>query len=172
MCVGDTIGIGTPTSTNSLLTALRRSSHTPLSSLAVHFHDTYGQALSNIYVSLTHGITTVDSSVSGLGGCPYAGRQRVHEQQMRTAWLNRCLCMCMCMVCMAGGASGNVATEDVVYMLNGLGIQTGVDLRELLKVCTFINAQLDRDALASSKTYRALIANSKKTGNELEPMAQ
>ncbi|KAK3028562.1 hypothetical protein RJ639_039084 [Escallonia herrerae] len=87
----------------------------PTEKLAVHFHDTYGQALSNILISLQMGISTVDSSVSGLGGCPYAK-----------------------------GASGNVATEDVVYMLNGLGVKTGVNLEKLMLAGEYISKHLGR----------------------------
>ncbi|KAJ9694343.1 hypothetical protein PVL29_010038 [Vitis rotundifolia] len=97
----------------------------PIDKLAVHFHDTYGQALSNILASLQMGITTVDSSVSGLGGCPYAK-----------------------------GASGNVATEDVVYMLNGLGVKTNVDLGKLMLAGDFISQHLGRQS--GSKTAIAL----------------
>lgn len=105
--LGDTIGIGTPGSTQRLLNTILKKI-TP-EKLAVHFHDTYGQALVNIYVALEHDIHVIDSAVSGLGGCPYAK-----------------------------GATGNVATEDVVYMLNGLGIKTGVDLDKLIQAGRFI----------------------------------
>ena len=91
----------------------------------MHFHDTYGQALANIYVALNHNITTIDSSISGLGGCPYAA-----------------------------GASGNVATEDVVYMLNGLGIDTGIELDKLLDAADYIDTILNRKS--SSKASLAL----------------
>ncbi len=111
--LGDTIGVGTAGSTHSLLNHLLP--HVPASRLAVHFHDTYGQALANILTSLQLGVTSVDTSVSGLGGCPYAA-----------------------------GASGNVATEDVVYMLQGLGIHTGVDLPKLLDASAFIDTVLGR----------------------------
>ena len=84
--------------------------------IAVHFHDTYGQALANIYAALGEGVNTIDSSVAGLGGCPYAT-----------------------------GASGNVATEDVVYMLDGLNIQTGIDLQKLSDAGTFICKELGRE---------------------------
>jgi hydroxymethylglutaryl-CoA lyase len=99
----------------------------PKEKLAVHFHDTYGQALSNILVALEHGINVVDSSVSGLGGCPYAK-----------------------------GASGNVATDDVVYMLNGLGIKTNVDANKLLEASIYIDQQLQRTS--ESKVVRSLRA--------------
>ena len=99
--LGDTIGTGTPTATRTLFEAV--TAYVPREKLAGHFHDTYGQALVNIYASLQEGIAVFDSSIAGLGGCPYAK-----------------------------GASGNVATEDVLYMLNGMGIETGVDMDKLL----------------------------------------
>jgi hydroxymethylglutaryl-CoA lyase len=111
--LGDTIGSGTAGSMTRLLEVLL-ADYQP-SQLAVHCHDTYGQALSNILVALQHGIATVDASVAGLGGCPYAK-----------------------------GASGNVATEDVVYMLNGLGIETGLDLDALISAGNGIAAILGR----------------------------
>ncbi|CAM9705303.1 unnamed protein product [Lampetra planeri] len=111
--LGDTIGVGTPGSMREMLRAVSRE--VPMSALAVHCHDTYGQALANILIALQMGVSVVDSSVAGLGGCPYA--------------------------C---GASGNVATEDVVYMLNGLGIQTGVDLQKLIEAGDFICKALNR----------------------------
>lgn len=101
--LGDTIGVGTPIEVQQLLQAVSRKVSTK--HLAVHFHDTYGQALANILAALQMGISVVDSSIGGLGGCPYAE-----------------------------GASGNVATEDVVYMLQGLGVETGIDLDRLIKV--------------------------------------
>lgn len=111
--LGDTIGIGTPGDVKRLLKELTKT--IPPEKLAVHFHDTYGQALANIYEALHWGIAVVDSSVAGLGGCPYAK-----------------------------GASGNVATEDVIYMLNGLDIKTGVDLAKISKVSVFISNELHR----------------------------
>ena len=99
--LGDTIGTGTPTATRRMFEAV--GAFIPREKLAGHFHDTYGQALVNIYASLLEGINVFDSSVAGLGGCPYAK-----------------------------GASGNVATEDVLYMLNGMGIETGIDMDKLL----------------------------------------
>lgn len=111
--LGDTIGVGTPGTVIPMLEDVINV--VPKEKLAVHFHDTYGQALSNILVSLQMGISTVDSSVAGLGGCPYAK-----------------------------GASGNVATEDVVYMLNGLGVTTNVNMRELLSAGDFICGHLGR----------------------------
>jgi hydroxymethylglutaryl-CoA lyase len=111
--LGDTIGTGTPRFSEQLLQTLLES--IPSQQLAVHFHDTYGQALSNILVALQNGITTIDSSIAGLGGCPYAE-----------------------------GASGNVATEDVVYMLQGMGIETGIDLTKLVQVGQWISLTLNR----------------------------
>jgi isopropylmalate/homocitrate/citramalate synthase len=109
--LGDTIGVGTPLKTKRLLQVV--SDVVPMKHLAVHFHDTYGQALANIYVALECGIRVIDSSVAGLGGCPYAK-----------------------------GASGNVATEDVLYMLQGMNIETGVDLEKLIQVGRFITQEL------------------------------
>jgi len=109
--LGDTIGVGTPTQTLRLLEDV--SHHVPIAQLAGHFHDTYGQALANIYAALTFGVRVFDASVSGLGGCPYAP-----------------------------GASGNVATEDLLYMLDGMGFETGVDLKALLGAGAFICAEL------------------------------
>ncbi|XP_028994157.1 hydroxymethylglutaryl-CoA lyase, mitochondrial [Betta splendens] len=120
--LGDTIGVGTPGSMAEMLEAVCKE--VPVSALAVHCHDTYGQALANILVALQMGISVVDSSVAGLGGCPYAQ-----------------------------GASGNVATEDVVYMLHGLGIQTGVDLSKLMDAGAFICRSLNRKT--SSKVAQA-----------------
>nr|GEX21377.1 hydroxymethylglutaryl-CoA lyase, mitochondrial [Tanacetum cinerariifolium] len=111
--LGDTIGIGTPGTVIPMLESVMEV--VPVEKLAVHFHDTYGQSLPNILVSLQMGISVVDSSVAGLGGCPYAK-----------------------------GASGNVATEDVVYMLNGLGIKTNVDMKKLLQTGEFICKSLGR----------------------------
>jgi hydroxymethylglutaryl-CoA lyase len=112
--LGDTIGVGTPGKADHLLKIVLEN--IPREKIAVHFHDTYGQALANIYVALERGIHVIDSSVAGLGGCPYAN-----------------------------GATGNVATEDVLYMLNGLGIQTGVDLNKLIEVGRFISDYLKRE---------------------------
>ena len=112
--LGDTIGIGTPGEVATLLELLTQTIRA--SQLAVHCHDTYGQALANIYVALEHGIRIIDSSVAGLGGCPYAD-----------------------------GATGNVASEDVVYMLHGLGYETGIDLNQLIDAGNFISEALDRD---------------------------
>jgi hydroxymethylglutaryl-CoA lyase len=121
--LGDTIGTGTAGSMTRLLHTLLAD--IAASKVAVHCHDTYGQALANILVALQHGICSVDASVSGLGGCPYAK-----------------------------GASGNVATEDVVYMLQGMGIETGIDLRQLIDAGAFISAHLQREN--QSRVARAL----------------
>ncbi|XP_071909397.1 uncharacterized protein [Coffea arabica] len=121
--LGDTIGVGTPGTIVPMLEAVLEV--VPVEKLAVHFHDTYGQALSNILISLQMGIRTVDSAVSGLGGCPYAK-----------------------------GASGNVATEDVVYMLNGLGVKTNVDLEKVILAGDFICKHLGRSP--GSKVAKAL----------------
>ena len=123
--LGDTIGVGTPGKTRAMIEAVAKK--VPTAKLAGHYHDTYGQALANIYASLEAGVKTFDSSVAGLGGCPYAK-----------------------------GATGNVATEDVVYMLNGLGIATGVDLEKLRQAGEFICKQLGREP--ASKVARALAA--------------
>ena len=120
--MGDTIGVGTPASVSAMLEAALQ--YIPTAHLAVHLHDTYGQALANIYASLQLGIATIDSSVAGLGGCPYAK-----------------------------GASGNVATEDVVYLLNGLGIEHGIDLEKLIAAGNFISQKLYR--VNDSKVARA-----------------
>src|SRR5690554_2694332 len=111
--LGDTIGVGTPLKAKRMLEAV--AAHVPMDKLAAHFHDTYGQALANLYAVLEEGIAVVDSSVAGLGGCPYAK-----------------------------GASGNVASEDVVYLLNGLGIETGIDLDKLADTGTWITQTIGR----------------------------
>ena len=111
--LGDTIGVGTPGKTRRMLDTVARQ--VPMDKLAGHYHDTYGQALANIYASLQAGVATFDSSIAGLGGCPYAA-----------------------------GASGNVATEDVVFMLNGLGIDTGIDLDALVDTALWISEKLGR----------------------------
>ncbi|MCK6394050.1 hydroxymethylglutaryl-CoA lyase [Zoogloea sp.] len=111
--LGDTIGVGTPGKTRRMLDAVARK--VPVDRLAGHYHDTYGQALVNIYASLEAGVATFDASIAGLGGCPYAA-----------------------------GASGNVATEDVVYMLDGLGIETGIRLDALVETSAWICGQIGR----------------------------
>lgn len=125
--LGDTIGVGTPATVLPMLEAVAR--HAPLDKLAGHFHDTYGMAIANIYASYELGLRAFDSSVGGLGGCPYAK-----------------------------GATGNVATEDVVYLLRDLGIDTGVDLDELVKCAAWISAKLGRTL--SSRVGRAVAARS------------
>ena len=123
--LGDTIGTGTPAKAQAMIAAVAK--HIPTEKLAAHFHDTYGQALSNLLAVLQMGVATIDSSVAGLGGCPYAK-----------------------------GASGNVATEDVVYMLNGLGIKTGIDLENLAETGSWICGQIGRSS--ASKVNLALAA--------------
>ncbi len=120
--LGDTIGTGTPTKAQLMIAAV--AERVPVEKIAVHFHDTYGQALANILAALQMGVAVVDSSVAGLGGCPYAK-----------------------------GASGNVASEDVLYMLNGLGIETGVDLDKLIAAGAFISDAIGRPT--ASKVARA-----------------
>ncbi len=123
--LGDTTGVGTPASVQKMLHAV--SARVPMANLAVHFHDTYAQALVNIYTALQMGIKVVDTAIAGLGGCPYAK-----------------------------GASGNVATEDVIYMLNGLGIKTGIDFDKLLKAGWFISDKLVKTPISKvSNAYRA-----------------
>lgn len=124
--LGDTIGVGTPVKTKQLIEVI--SKQIPHEKLAVHMHDTYGQALVNCYAALESGISIIDSSVSGLGGCPYAK-----------------------------GASGNVATEDVLYMLHGMGIETGVDLQKVIKVGEFISNELGRET--QSKVGRVMMSS-------------
>ena len=120
--LGDTIGTGTPGKTRAMIEACAK--RVPLEKLAGHYHDTYGQALANIYASLEIGVHTFDASVAGLGGCPYAA-----------------------------GASGNVATEDVIYMMDGLGVRTGVDLEKLVAIGRWICGVLGREP--SSKVNKA-----------------
>ena len=126
--LGDTIGVGTPAKAQAMVQAV--AAKLPVECLGVHFHDTYGQALANILACLELGVATVDSSVAGLGGCPYAK-----------------------------GATGNVATEDVLYMLNGLGVETGVDLDALAAAGRFISDHLGRPP--ASKVAQALAAKAK-----------
>jgi len=123
--LGDTVGVGTPLSVQKMLQAV--SARVPTAKLAVHFHDTYGQALTNIYTALQNGISVIDSSIAGSGGCPYAK-----------------------------GASGNVATEDVVYLLNGLNIKTDIDLNKLVKAGWFISDKLGKAPSSKvSNAYRS-----------------
>ncbi len=127
--LGDTIGAGTPAKTKAMISAC--AERVPVAKLAGHYHDTYGQALANIYASLELGVRTFDASVAGLGGCPYAA-----------------------------GASGNVATEDVVYMLNGLGVRTGIDLERLVDIGQWISGVLKREY--GSKAGKAIAAKRKR----------
>lgn len=124
--LGDTIGVGTPKQTHALIETLR--TFVPITKLSMHFHDTYGQAIANIYAALTCGIRRFDSSVAGLGGCPYAR-----------------------------GASGNVATEDVLYLMHGLGIETGIDIFKVVAAGDMICKVLGRKN--QSKVANALLAN-------------
>jgi len=128
--LGDTIGTGTPAKAQRMIETVAKK--IPVGKLAGHFHDTYGQALANILAVMEMGVATFDSSVAGLGGCPYAK-----------------------------GATGNVASEDVLYMLGGLGIETGVDMGRLLDAAEFICAQLKRPTV--SRAGRALAAKREKT---------
>jgi hydroxymethylglutaryl-CoA lyase len=124
LSLGDTIGVATPGQVVALLTALAHHGVTA-DQLAVHFHDTYGQALANTLAALQHGVTTVDSSAGGLGGCPYAK-----------------------------SATGNLATEDLLWQLHGLGIETGVDLHSLVRTSTWMAEQLGRPS--PSRAVQAL----------------
>ncbi len=124
--LGDTIGVGTPIKARTMVERVAKI--VPMNRLAAHFHDTYGQGLANLYAVMQCGLSVIDSSVSGLGGCPYAQ-----------------------------GASGNVATEDVIYMLEGMNIETGVDMEKLLAAGSYINTYLDREP--SSKVGRAMKDN-------------
>ncbi|MGX1882640.1 hydroxymethylglutaryl-CoA lyase [Streptomyces sp. NPDC055287] len=124
LSLGDTIGVATPGHVLALLTALNEAG-VPTSAIGVHFHDTYGQALANTLAALQHGVTTVDASAGGLGGCPYAK-----------------------------SATGNLATEDLVWMLNGLGVETGVDLGRLTATSAWMAERLGRPS--PSRTVRAL----------------
>ncbi|MCC6533568.1 MAG: hydroxymethylglutaryl-CoA lyase [Burkholderiales bacterium] len=125
ICIADTIGVGTPGKTRAVFEEVAK--HVPVARLAGHFHDTYGQALANTYAALECGVAVFDSSVAGLGGCPYAK-----------------------------GATGNVATEDVLYMLDGLGIETGVDMAKLVEAGRYICDFLGRPT--GSRVARALMA--------------
>ena len=123
--LGDTIGVGTPKKIRAVIEAVAKK--VPIAKIGGHYHDTYGQALANVYASLELGVKTFDSSVAGLGGCPYAK-----------------------------GATGNVSTEDVIYMLDGLGIETGIDLEKLFRAGEFICRALGREP--ASRVARALAA--------------
>lgn len=123
--LGDTIGAGTPTTIQRMIAACAKD--VPMERLAGHYHDTYGMAIANVYASLELGMAVFDSSIAGLGGCPYAA-----------------------------GASGNVATEDLVYLLHGLNIETGIDMDKLLDAGRYISLQLGREN--QSKAARGLLA--------------
>jgi hydroxymethylglutaryl-CoA lyase len=126
--LGDTIGVGTPVKARALVRAVGGS--VPVANLAMHFHDTYGQALANLYAGMEEGLRVIDSAAGGLGGCPYAP-----------------------------GATGNVATEDVVYMLEGMGIATGVDMTKLLAATNEVSKLLGRSPV--SRVAQALNAKSR-----------
>jgi hydroxymethylglutaryl-CoA lyase len=130
--VADTIGVGTPRRAQAALERALR--HFPLAEVSGHFHDTYGQALANIFACLELGVSTFDASVAGLGGCPYAK-----------------------------GATGNVASEDVVFMLNGLGIETGIDLDALVDAGAFISNALGRAPI--SRAAKALLSKREKAAS-------
>jgi hydroxymethylglutaryl-CoA lyase len=127
--LGDTIGVGTPTKAKAMLRAV--GDHVPMAKLAMHFHDTYGQALANLYAGMEEGVRMIDSAAGGLGGCPFAP-----------------------------GATGNVATEDVVYMLEGMGIATGVDMPKLLAATNEISGLIGRTP--ASRVAMALNAKTKR----------
>ncbi|MFI6344052.1 hydroxymethylglutaryl-CoA lyase [Streptomyces sp. NPDC050560] len=137
LSLGDTIGVATPGQVRALLTALNDAG-VATGALAVHFHDTYGQALANTLAALEHGVTTVDASAGGLGGCPFAK-----------------------------SATGNLATEDLVWMLHGLGIETGVDLARLVATSTWLAAHLGRPS--PSRTVRALTGTAADPSQEETP---
>jgi hydroxymethylglutaryl-CoA lyase len=122
LSIGDTIGVATPGHVRALISALLDGG-IPLERIAVHFHDTYGQALSNTLAALQAGITTIDASAGGLGGCPYAK-----------------------------SATGNLATEDLVWQLHGLGIETGVDLQALVETSVWMGQQLGRPPVSRVAT--------------------
>jgi hydroxymethylglutaryl-CoA lyase len=129
--LGDTIGVGTPTKAKDMLRAV--AAEVPPGRLAMHFHDTYGQALANLYAGMEEGVRVIDSAAGGLGGCPFAP-----------------------------GATGNVATEDVVYMLEGMGIKTGVDMPKLLAATNEITALIGRmpvSRVAAALNARKRVAN-------------
>ncbi|QHP70554.1 hydroxymethylglutaryl-CoA lyase [Bradyrhizobium sp. LCT2] len=128
--LGDTIGVGTPAKAKEMLRAV--SANIPAANLAMHFHDTYGQALANLYAGLEQGVRVIDAAAGGLGGCPYAP-----------------------------GATGNVATEDVVYMLEGMGISTGVDMEKLLAATNEMSGVLGKPPV--SRVASALNAKKKRT---------
>jgi hydroxymethylglutaryl-CoA lyase len=130
--LGDTIGVGTPLKAKEMLRAV--AAHVPAKNLAMHFHDTYGQALANLYAGMEEGVRVIDSAAGGLGGCPFAP-----------------------------GATGNVATEDVVYMLEGLGVRTGVDMQKLLAATNEMSKLIGRppvSRVAAALNAKRRMANS------------
>jgi len=129
--LGDTIGVGTPTKAKEMLRAV--AANVPAARLAMHFHDTYGQALANLYAGMEEGVRVIDAAAGGLGGCPYAP-----------------------------GATGNVATEDVVYMLEGMGVTTGVDMDKLLAATNEMSGVLGKPPV--SRVASALNARKKRAG--------
>jgi hydroxymethylglutaryl-CoA lyase len=131
--LGDTIGVGTPLKAKTLLRAVAGT--VPIASLAMHFHDTYGQALANLYAGMEEGVRVIDSAAGGLGGCPYAP-----------------------------GATGNVATEDVVYMLEGMGIATGVDMAKLVAATNVVSKLIGRPPV--SRVAAALNAKTRMASSE------
>jgi hydroxymethylglutaryl-CoA lyase len=130
--LGDTIGVGTPRKAKEMLRAV--ADHVPVASLAMHFHDTYGQALANLYAGMEEGVRVIDSAAGGLGGCPFAP-----------------------------GATGNVATEDVVYMLEGLGVNTGVNMTKLVAATNGMSKLIGRPPV--SRVAAALNARKGRIGN-------
>jgi hydroxymethylglutaryl-CoA lyase len=130
--LGDTIGVGTPLKAKAMLRAV--GAHVPMANLAMHFHDTYGQALANLYAGMEEGVRVIDAAAGGLGGCPFAP-----------------------------GATGNVATEDVVYMLEGMGISTGIDMAKLVAATNEITALIGRPP--ASRVASALNAKRRRTAN-------
>jgi hydroxymethylglutaryl-CoA lyase len=130
--LGDTIGVGTPLKAKEMLRAV--AAHVPAKNLAMHFHDTYGQALANLYAGMEEGVRVIDSAAGGLGGCPFAP-----------------------------GATGNVATEDVVYMLEGMGVKTGVDMPKLLAATNEITGMIGRSP--ASRVASALNAKKRRIAN-------
>ncbi|MFY9955958.1 hydroxymethylglutaryl-CoA lyase [Bradyrhizobium sp.] len=131
--LGDTIGVGTPLKAKEMLRAV--AAHVPTENLAMHFHDTYGQALANLYAGMEEGVRAIDAAAGGLGGCPFAP-----------------------------GATGNVATEDVVYMLEGLGVRTGVDMQKLLTATNEMSKLIGRAPV--SRVAAALNAKKRATNKE------
>jgi hydroxymethylglutaryl-CoA lyase len=130
--LGDTIGVGTPLKSRQLLRAVAGA--VPMAKLAMHFHDTYGQALANLYAGMEEGARVIDSAAGGLGGCPFAP-----------------------------GATGNVATEDVVYMLEGTGIKTGIDMAKLVAATNQISKLVGREPasrVAAALNAKRRVANS------------